>query len=199
MLGFFKSWAVVKPFTKGRKLEFTSMVGATNMRVTNCRIGQVMGVTCDRTATDLRAHEPRMSFVSLSARNCGPDILNQKATAMINLRPIPTNLRYLPTDLQPTYDLGATVPSSRVLWRPTYELKYRLETHLRPYPEFARVCHRVGSDWGIWAWAVPRCVVNLKPDWNLWSWPMLLPFNHMSALLYLYFLTLKSLVCGLYM
>ena len=32
-----------------------------------CIIGQLIRVTCDRSTTDLRAHDPRTPFISLSA------------------------------------------------------------------------------------------------------------------------------------
>jgi hypothetical protein len=66
----------------------------------NGRTGQVMRVTYDRTATDLRARDPRMSVVSLSAWNSGSSTPDQGAIATIDLRPTSDRLARLPTDLR---------------------------------------------------------------------------------------------------
>ena len=67
-LDILDSWAVVKLLLSDRKLAFTSMSGATDIRVNKkCIIGQVIRVACDRTTTNLRARDPRTPFLSQSA------------------------------------------------------------------------------------------------------------------------------------
>ena len=60
--------AAVKLLSSDRKLAFTSMPGAFDIRINKkCIIGQLIRVTCDRTTTDMRAHVPRTPFDSLSS------------------------------------------------------------------------------------------------------------------------------------
>ena len=88
----------------------------TNMWVSNCRIGQVKGVTWGRTTTDLPAGIPRMSFISLSAWNsdlthhfqpmrCYPD----KLATDTNRLAMPSD--QLATDLGPGCDWGEALAS----------------------------------------------------------------------------------------
>ena len=52
--------------------------GVTDSRVNiKCIIGQVMRVTCDHTMTELWARDPRMPFVSLSAKTWAPELQPQ--------------------------------------------------------------------------------------------------------------------------
>ena len=114
----------------------------------------------------------RCLSVSLSARTSCPSNPNQNATAMINLRPTPFNLQYLPIDLQLTWDLGSGHGHpmfSRAMTteiRSTHEFKDQLATYLGHIPNFhkfateldPRLCE-YGHKWCL--------VVNLKPDWDL--------------------------------
>ena len=69
-------------------------------------------------------------------------------------------------DWRPTCDLCMAVPSSHKWWRARSDW---LATNLWLYPQFSRICSRVGPrpyKYGREQWEV----ICLKPPWDLWSW-----------------------------
>ena len=122
-------------------------------------------------------------------------------------QPMPA-LSFSPTTKLPSRVLanhGNRDKNGALVQIPTY---YLFVTKSRIFPEFAIEL----NPWLRWYRREQCRVVNLKPDWDLWKWTMPLAFKtklwpingwhksisfhargHWSAILYLYFLTYKSL------
>ena len=76
-----------------------------------CIIGQVIRVTCEHTMTELWARDPRMPFVSLSAKTWAPEPQPQPDRC--------DTLWFFVTDKGPTYDLGMTASRYMYLYHST--------------------------------------------------------------------------------
>ena len=139
-------------------------------------------VTCDRTTTDVRARDPRMSFVSLSAWTRAPESQSRPDRRDT----LSTDLRLTCNALRPISDRPTTwarpprvtcLARQKFAWDKHFKsdlrsIYDRVEWHtrppsdLRPTREDLRPKEDPAASWVTrkWNWQVPRPFLTIKSD-----------------------------------